>query len=407
MDITETIGLSVAAVSAALAMYAVVVSLPGYRNSRAEASMAHFKGLVRDLREHHSLLTEAAYVDATDAWKPHGLHLLGDPAWILPTPVDLDQIELALQADPQSEPPEVERERRRLLRSAGLRASPFRYSQALQQSGLSPNIYDGKLYRILGANAVATGLVLNLGLDSYFRYLDSSEVLALEAQQCSASGRSPNRGAYRRALIGPSSFDRRVAALGIVTLTIRCSPSGATFFAHRRDGDVTHNHNLLGVAPAGEFAPSDLSLEAEDEDLDIWRTIMREYAEEFLGHPDAHRAGGAGINYESSEPYASLLSARREGTLLVRAFGLATDPLTWKPCLLTVCVFDALQFDAIFSGLVERNEEGDVISRRGKLGIPFDGPSINRYIHDSRTTPDLKDCLRLAWKHRELLGLDR
>jgi hypothetical protein len=48
----------------------------------------------------------------------------------------------------------------------------------------------------------------------------------------------------------------------------------------------------IHVIPAGEFTPSDVGLQAQSEDFDLWRNIMREYAEEFLDVEEAYSRGG-------------------------------------------------------------------------------------------------------------------
>jgi agmatine/peptidylarginine deiminase len=65
--------------------------------------------------------------------------------------------------------------------------------------------------------------------------------------------------------------------------------------------------NATGVVPGGEFQPHNDILPVWRTDLDLWRNVMREYAEEFLGFQESMGRGGAIINYENDEPYRQFM----------------------------------------------------------------------------------------------------
>jgi hypothetical protein len=59
---------------------------------------------------------------------------------------------------------------------------------------------------------------------------------------------------------------------------------------HSRDAsNVATSGGIVGVMPAGVFQPSTVRSGGHDADFDLWRNIMREYSEEFLGKPRALR----------------------------------------------------------------------------------------------------------------------
>lgn len=168
---------------------------------------------------------------------------------------------------------------------------------------------------------------------------------------------------------------------------------------------MVNNAGLLGLIPAGEFAPSDVSSEAFVNDLDIWRNIMREFAEELLGADDAQGQGGRWIDYGAISPYQDLERARSNGKLRIKVLGLGIDPLVWKPELLTVCLIDSEEFDAIFAPVPTRNEEGTILMGNGRDGLPFTARTVARYCAEGSISPNAKATLQLAWRFRAELGL--
>jgi hypothetical protein len=194
--------------------------------------------------------------------------------------------------------------------------------------------------------------------------------------------------------------------LGILTLTIIRAGGGARFLMHARDGDqVVVGSKAMHVVPAGEFTPASVYLEANMDDFDIWRTIMREYAEELLDKEEAYGKEGAGLDYANRSPYRELNQARRVGKLTVQALGIGLDPLTWKPELFTVCVFDSNTFDSIFREVVKGTWEGKILRGADGKGLQFDADTVNRYADDPNTRRGAAVCLKQAWNHRISLGL--
>jgi len=211
---------------------------------------------------------------------------------------------------------------------------------------------------------------------------------------------------YRRALKDPFDLWSRSTSLGVLVLTIRRGRDSAGFYMHARDGGrVVVASELMHVIPAGEFTPSDRTYESLRRDFDIWSTIMREYAEEFLNMEEAYGHGGEWLDYHKKFPYRQLNEARQEGQLTVQVLGLGLDPLTWKPELLTVCIIDDAVFDVIFQDMVRKGSEGTLIVGPEGHGLPFDEETVNLYANNPNTRRGASACLILAWEHRKLLGL--
>ncbi len=127
---------------------------------------------------------------------------------------------------------------------------------------------------------------------------------------------------------------------------------------------------------------------------------MREYSEEFLGNPE-HDGNGDPIDYANQEPFRSLTQAYTAGRIRVFALGVALDALNLVGDILTVGVFDADVFDRVFDGLVERNDEGSVVSvDDDRQHFGFDESTIRRLLVDEPMAPSGAGALQLAWEHR-------
>lgn len=398
-DILALVGM----IAGALAVPAAWVA---YQSSRKQHRIDAFRCTITALRNEHATLTRKAFEATPSAWKLPDLPLLGLPSWIPTDPLDLDDV-LIEWREPGSIAavnPRLRRLRDKLLKGLGPGVEGESYSSTLVNLGVQQGLFNGRIYRPLSITVRASQVQITCTLGRYFDYLDTSEVLAFETR----TGRAERalKGKYRLGLGNPFDLQNRVASLGVDTLTVRVDNHSSSFILHQRDSErITHNSNLLGTAPAGEFAPSDVTHEALRRDLDLWHNIMREYAEEFLGLEEAQGRGGSWIDYENDHPYKQLNEGKRAGKIRVKVLGVGLDPLTWKPELLTVCLIDADIFDDVFRNMVSRNDEGLLIFGRRKLGLRFDWETVSRYISAPDISPSAETCLTLAWRHRSGLGL--
>ncbi|SDJ02821.1 hypothetical protein SAMN05192558_10467 [Actinokineospora alba] len=138
-------------------------------------------------------------------------------------------------------------------------------------------------------------------------------------------------------------------------------------------------------------------------DFSLWRNIMREYSEEFLGNPEHDGAGAGSIDYAEQEPFRSFERARADGRFRLWHYGLVMDALTLGASQRTVAVVDDEVFDRLFTGLVATNDEGRVVGEGGRTDMPFTGEAIDRL--EPRLSASSLTLLRLAWRDRHhLLG---
>ncbi|MFE6130202.1 transcriptional regulator [Streptomyces sp. NPDC056437] len=345
-----------------------------------------------------------------------GSALLWDDTMRPPAPVPLRQVRSVWENAPRP----ADRE----LLAAATRTLPLqtkgsryqRYSHALGDLK-RPSLFEDRVsFRLLEADWCArSGPLLVFGEGHYFDLVDQNEAVAHELAAATEAPRR-RRPSWRRLPMraalsqDPLSLHKRNLLPSIGTLTIRRTPDGrGTFFLLRRGGgQVATGERTYGVLPAGMFQPASLSPLGYRRDLDIWRSVMREYNEEMLGAEEATGTGGQEVDYTAA-PYGDLDRALSDGTLRVWCFGMGLEPLNLAVCLLTVAVFEASVFDSIFAGMVRQNEEGVIISgpsRHGAVeGLPLDEEAV-RDLPRLQISPPAAGLLHLALEHRNMLLSD-
>ncbi|MEW2356680.1 hypothetical protein [Spirillospora sp. NPDC029432] len=297
-----------------------------------------------------------------------GTPLLVRDEWVPDAPLPLEDVRVGWNARPA--PPAVADP------SEGLPPGYRTYAEAM--AGLArPRVFEDRpSYRLLDAD-LAKGS-LSFGPARYFDGVNVGEAVAHEL----AAG-TPGLP-LRRRIGDPCDLSRRTALLAITTLTV--TESG-TYVLHWRDPEkVAHAGGLHQVMPVGVFQP----LEGAEGDLDPWRCVVREFHEELLGADEDYPPG---FDQEAWPFHRELTAARRDGRVRVRCLGLGVDPLTLAVDLLTVAVFEDAAFGEFFGGLVRENAEGRVRT------AAFDGTV------PAPMQPAGAAALRLAWRHRRVLGV--
>lgn len=395
-----------------LAAIGVIVAVPATSATwmliRRARSVGKFDEVRAHVRAEQGLLNFLALNESPDSWRAHAVPMLTRPGWILPRPVLLDHVQLELR-EPLSNDNLLQSARKRAKHMLPRRPEESRrlsYSEAIVEIGKMSGLFNGLVYRPIAIDAGEGSMNLTFTRGRYFDYLDTGEVLAYEiAQRHLKQVRRVTGGSYRRSLKGPFDLHRRATSLGIITLTVRRSSNERSFYMHQRDGDhVVAGSEIIHVIPAGEFTPSNITVEAVKDDFDIWRNIKREYAEEFLNVEEAYGRSGKWLdNIES--PYRELDQARTSGELCIYVLGVAMDPMTWKPELLTVCVIESQVFDHIFANMASVNNEGTILIGNG-TGLSFTADTVHLYADNVNTRSAGRACLMLAWQHRSELGLE-
>jgi len=278
-----------------------------------------------------------------------------------------------------------------------------RYSDALRELA-APAVFENRpTYRLTDAELSPGAARLAFARGRYFDGVDTGEAAAHEyaAARLGAAPAAPAAPAGLRALIAdPCDLRRRPANLAISTLTIRleAATGRASFLLHWRDpAKVGHAGGLYQVIPVGIFQPAGEAAWHERGDFSLWRCMVREFAEELAGHPEAYGAGP--VDYDSW-PFARRMTAALDrGQIRVWCLGLGVDPLTYATDLLTVAVIDSGVSDELFGLGPRGNDEGRVLAAR-----EFARPVIDRLAAREPVQAAGAAVLRLAWRHRQALG---
>src|SRR6266542_3066190 len=367
----------------------------------------------RMLNQHRPELTQLAARLYPSSVRLADTGILTPEEWRLDQPIDLSSIELTLL----DAPPPLITGRHEETRSLRPLVAPGRhydkYHRAMRDLD-RPRLFENRVcYRLLGVEwprfTVQSGLTV--GYMRYFDMIDVGEALAHEIALASINrdgslreGRcSWDRLPFRRLVPDPFDLEAYPLMLSISTLTIRRSRAGATFLLLRRGaGQVAIAGGMLSVMPTGVFQPASILPAPDSPDFALWRNMMREYSEEFLGNPE-HDGSGDPIDYASQEPFRSLDAARRAGKIRVSCLGVGIDALNFVGDLFTVAIFDADVFDEVFDELVELNEEGTVTSGPDHQQFAFEDSTSHDLLTAEPMAPSGAACLYLAWQHQALL----
>ena len=389
-----------------------------YRSDEADetvrASHREWLNTRRHLNLHRAGLTQLVSRLYPSAVRLDSTGILMPGSWRLPAPVDLAAVELAWDGSGPAPVITGQHAETRPLRpfvSPGHRYS--RYHRAVRDLD-RPRLFENRLcYRLLDVNpgAAAGGqlaLRLTLGNMCYFDMIDVGEALAHETA-LAAIGKDGvvradcvtwDRLPFRRLVRDPFALSAYPLMLSVSTLTIRRSSAGTTFLMLRRNpAKVAIAGGMLSVYPTGVFQPASVLPAPNSPDFDLWRNVMREYSEEYLGNPE-HDGDGPPIDYQNEEPFRSLDAARRAGKIRVSCLGVGVDALNYVGDVFTAAVFDAEVFDAVFDAMVDQNDEGDFVIGHERQEFTFDGPTIDRLMSTQPIAPSGAACLHLAWHHR-------
>jgi hypothetical protein len=157
--------------------------------------------------------------------------------------------------------------------------------------------------------------------------------------------------------------------------------------------------------PVGVFQPTADEPGDRSTDFDLWRCIVREYSEEFLGMPEVRGP----IDYDAWPFYRDLTAARAAGDITAHLLGIGIDPLSTVCDMLVVIVFDSDTFDVLLGESVHTNAEGRLVAeragQRSVAGVPFTGDVTSRLIAESPMQAAGAALLDLAWRHRSVLHL--
>ncbi len=360
------------------------------------------------LQEHRYDLALEAADDYPAGSRVADTPMLAVPGWRPASPVPIQHISLELSTAAAGSPGPVAAGSRAAGRGdgAGLvlpdRADGtryLRYSDALRELA-APTVFENRsTYRLTDAELAGRAPRLVFTRGCYFDGIDTGEAAAHEY----AARRLDGRPAALRDSIGdPCDLRRRPVNLAISTLTLRLdrATGRASFPWHWRDpAKVGHAGGLYQVIPVGVFQPSGEAAWNERGDFSLWRSMIREFAEELCGRSEDYGSENGPVDYDSWPFARSMTGALDRGQISVWCLGLGVDPLTYATDLLTVAVIDSRVFDELFHLSPRRNSEGQVLAAR-----EFAAHVIDAIVSREPVQAAGAGVLRLAWAHRETLA---
>ena len=268
-----------------------------------------------------------------------GTSLLSRPSWEPAAPIPLSSLDIFLRTAPSWDLPAA----------PGDPAFPS-YSAAIAARD-APTVFENRpTWRLVDADLAGPAPRLVFGDGWYFDSIDTGEAAAHEY----AAARLDDAPTPLRDAVGdPTDLLRRPANMAVSALTVRRDPASDQFLLHWRDpAKVGHAGGLYQVVPVGVFQSSG------PDDFDLWRFMLREYAEELLGEPEV-----SSPDYESWPFAKAMTGALDDGHITADVLGLGVDPLTFATDLLVRVVVDAPVFDELFGARVAVNDEGAVSTR--------------------------------------------
>lgn len=372
---------------------------------RVERSQMEWRAARQDLNARRDALNRLAPRLYEPTVRLGTTGLLVHPEWMAPSPVDLAGIALELRTGEAAVLNGTEPQGSGSLPLATPATRYRRYSHAVRDLAAS-RLFDNRLsYRLLELDWSVPGGRMAFGHTTYFEMFDFCELVAHEtavAHVGDASQPTWRRLPFRKVVGDPFDLARRPVLPSINTLTIRRSRDGSpSLVLHHRDpASVAVAGGMLHIMPAGVFQPSSLLPAAQATDFNLWRNVMREYSEEFLGNPE-HDGDGSPIDYEHTQPFSTLDQARRDGRLRIYCFGVAIDALTLACEMLTVAVIDDEVYDDVFADMVHTNSEGTVAATT----VPFEEHTVRRLLSGTPhpLAPAAAGCIQLAWQNRHMV----
>ncbi|MGH3874167.1 MAG: helix-turn-helix domain-containing protein [Pseudonocardiaceae bacterium] len=378
------------------------------------ASQEEWRAVRRHLIRHGTQLAQQAVRLYDPAWRITHTPALALPSWLPSRPVPIEAVTLEWVAHPPR--PAVtghEAELRPVLplRSPG---HAFReYTSAIRYLS-PPSLFENRpSYRLLDVFWEPSGQgKLKFGLATFFDKLDVSEALSHEFTAAMMEGAPPTwrQLPFRARFPRPFDLSSRTCCTSIATLTLRRNTTDGshTFFLLSRDAaKVVTGGGQYCVIPAGEFQPSCIAPACMQDDLDLWRNIVRECSEELLGEPEHDGSSGRPLDYECWPFYRAMERARESGRLRAHVLGVVVHALSLNVGIATVVVIDDAVFDDLFRDLVTVNAEGRVVTALGDdqsvHGLPFTEATVRQFLDRAPLGGTSAACLALTWRHRASL----
>ena len=379
------------------------------------ASQQAWRAVRSHLIRHRTQLAKQAVRLYDPAWRLAHTPALALPSWLPSRPVPIETVALEwVPAPPRPAITGQEAELRLVLPLRTPGRAFHQYTSAMRYLS-PPALFENRpSYRLLNVSWEPSGLgKLQFGPATYFDKLDVSEALSHEfaAAAMKSEPLTWRQLPFRARFSQPFDLSSRMGCTSIATLTLRRSTTdgSCTFFLLGRDPrKVATGGGQYGVIPAGEFQPSCIAPVRMQDNLDLWKNIVREYSEELLGEPEHDGSSGQPLDYECWSFYRAMQRARESGQLRPYTLGVVLHALSLNVAIMTAVVIDDVVFDNLFRELASVNAEGQVVTSLGDdqsvHGLPFTEATVRQFLDREPLGGTSAACLASAWRHRESLG---
>ncbi len=319
------------------ALFGIYRALIVWKNRRIERSIIQFKEARKLIKKNRAALRKPALRSSRAKFVHLNISddapLLTKESWLPPKPIPLEKIDLDVEQDPDVK---ISLSTQRLpIHACGQYKE---YSNAIEDLD-RPTVFDDRpQYRLLQIDDKR--LVFSNKMYSYFDKINYGAYLMYELAHQSRKWpwiqRRSNRDRLLRELQEPADY---VVVSGVNTLTIIHDGANLRIVMHLRGQRKTAcAMGTFHVIPAGEFQPSSLASVSVDDDFDLWKNIMREYAEEVGLMEEYDGTSTVPFNY-NEEPFASMETERDEGNIKPLYLGTGLDTISFQGEILTAIVF--------------------------------------------------------------------
>jgi type II secretory pathway pseudopilin PulG len=367
------------------------------RERSERRSEERFRRILARMRNDRSSLQRAAGQllgkRRPEAQSTTNSHLFALSGWIHEVPVPLERLNVAFsesEEDSIPSPPTA-----RLPRTI----IPFEcLSQCIQKLAPPREFNDYPHYRLLDIEPLL--LQFSRKRSSYFQKIDFGQYLEYFWLHQRVPLWLRRGGSIRlwRTISQPRDY---VVLAGVCTLTLLHDGSTLRFLMHQRGKlETATGMGSFHVIPAGEFQPACEAPASFEKDLDVWKSMMREYAEEVANAKDYDGHSNVPFNYDLP-PYAELERERKLGNILLFYFGTGLDPISLQAEILTVAVFKEETFNRIFPVIQTVNREGKINTDGSRWGHPFTADECSGYM-SSNTLASAQLLLALALRNKSL-----
>lgn len=387
-----------AIIGAVATIFGIYRGLIVWKKWKIERSVMQFMQTRKAIKKNRAQLRKGALNFSNI--KPVYLNIYGDvpllakKTWFPTKPIPLENVKLEIKQDPGVR---ISLSTQKLPSYVGGKYK--KYSKAIEYLDKPTVFVDRNQYRLLRIDD--TRLVFSKQIHSYFDKIDYGEYLVYDLSHQNQKrpwikGHS-NRDLLLRQLQEPADY---VILSGISTLTIIHDGEDLRIIMHLRgQQDTAYASGTFHVIPAGEFQPSSLATVSVDEDFNLWKNIMREYAEEISLIKEYDGNETVPFNY-NVEPIVSLQDEIAKNNIRPFYLGTGLDPITFQGEILTAVVFKEETFNNIFPNIVTENFEGKIITDRDRWGRQFTQEEYASY-RGANTFAAGEAILNIVWRNRQ------